>query len=67
MKEGWKQMICNENRHETKALLSSIHSQYFTILTAWHIPMDSQLDRKTDFTFDFSELQSTIKKRSWIH
>lgn len=37
------------------------------ILAARHIPVDSQLDRKTDFTFDFSELQSTIKKQSWIH
>lgn len=37
------------------------------ILAARHIPGDSQLDRKTDFTYDFLELQSTIKKRSWIH
>lgn len=37
------------------------------ILAARHIPVDSQLDGKTDFTFDFSELQSTIKKQSWIH
>lgn len=60
-------MICNAYRHETEAVLSSINSHYFAVLAARHIPMDSQLDRKTDFTFDFSELQSTIKKESWIH
>lgn len=60
-------MICNEHRHETEAALSSINSHYFAILAARHIPVDSQLNRKTDFAFDFSELQSTIKKQSWIH
>lgn len=60
-------MICNEYRHETEAALSSINSHYFVILAARRIPVDSQLNGKTDFAFDFSELQSTIKKQSWIH
>lgn len=60
-------MICNEYRHENEAALSSINSHYFAILAAWHIRVDSQLNKKTDFAFDFWELQSNIKKQSWIH
>lgn len=60
--------MLNKYRHETEAERSSITEHYFMILhISQRVPADSQLEQTTDFTFDFSVLQSIIRKARRLH
>ena len=60
--------MLNKYRHETEAECSSITERYFMMLhISQYVPADSQLEQTTDFTFDFSVLQSIIRKARRLH